>query len=297
MKLHFVILAAALVLASCSRESKQESPGPIVRTDDVGHLVSLQRTPRRIISLAPSITETLFALGLDSAIVGVTDYCDFPPAAKLKPKIGGIMNPDVERILAQRPDLVFMSGSGNMKSDYDKLTSSGITVFVSYPHTLEDIFKSISDAGFLTSRRAAADSLLRSLRERKAGLLQRAAGQPQKSALLLLSLNPIVAIGPGTFLDEMLTLAHSENIAHTAVTAYPLLSREEILRRQPDVIIVTNDIVRSTTDLLSSYPEWKSLSAVRQKRVGIVDASVVSRPGPRIIDGLEALVNAIHPSR
>jgi len=289
-----IILAAALLWSSCTREEKKQAHGSVSRSDDVGHTVVLQHAPQRIISLAPSITETLFALGLDSSIIGVTDYCDYPPSAKLKPKVGGIMNPNVERIIALRPDLVLMSGSGNMKSDYDKLCSSGIIVFVSYPHTIEDIFKSISDAGVLTSATPKADSLLQYLRMRKQELVSEAAAQPKRTVLMLLSLNPIVAIGPGTFLDEMITLAHGENIAHTATTAYPLLSREEILRRQPDVIIATNDIVRSSGDILSMYPEWKTLSAIRNRRIGIIDASIVSRPGPRIIDGLEAVAKAVH---
>ena len=294
MRTFIFVLAIALLLTSCARKETKQPQGPISRTDNVGHTVVLQHAPQRIISLAPSITETLFALGLDSSIIGVTDYCDYPPSARLKSKIGGIMNPNVERIIALRPDLVLMIGSGNMKSDYDKLSSSGITVFVSYPHTLEDIFKSISDAGVLTSATPKADSLLQVLRLRKQELVGEAAARPKRTVLMLLSLNPIVAIGPGTFLDEMITLANGENIAHTATTAYPLLSREEILRRQPDVIIATNDIVRSSGDILSTYPEWKTLSAIRNRRIGIIDASIVSRPGPRIIDGLEAVVKAIH---
>lgn len=294
MKTHIIILVTALLLSSCAREEKKPIQGSISRTDDVGHTVVLQHKPQRIISLAPSITETLFALGLDSSVAGVTDYCDYPPSAKLKARVGGIMDPDIERIVSLRPDLVFMSGSGNMKSDYDKLTSFGIAVFVSYPHTIEDIFKSISDIGILTSTMPRADSFLRELRFRKSALVNQAAAKPKRSVLMLLSLSPIVAIGAGTFLDEMITLANGENIAHTTTTAYPLLSREEILRRQPDVIIATSDIVHSSSDILSTYPEWKTLSAIRNKRVGIVDASIVSRPGPRIIDGLEAIVKAVH---
>jgi iron complex transport system substrate-binding protein len=294
MRAFLIILAAALIWSSCAQEEKKQARGSLSATDDVGHIVVLQHTPQRIISLAPSITETLFALGLDSSVAGVTDYCDYPHIAKLKPKVGGIMNPDIERILSLHPDLVLMSGSGNMKSDYDKLTSSGMTVFVSYPRTIEDIFKSISDIGILTSRTPRADAFLRDLRLRKTDLVRQAAAGKKRSVLMLLSLNPIVAIGPGTFLDEIITLANGENIAHTATTAYPLLSREEILRRQPDVIIATNDIVRSTDDILSMYPEWKTLAAIRNKHVGIVDASIVSRPGPRIVDGLEAIVKAIH---
>jgi iron complex transport system substrate-binding protein len=297
MRVLAILLAATLLWSSCAREEKKPAQGSISKTDDVGHIVVLQHTPHRIISLAPSITETLFALGLDSSIVGVTDYCDYPAPAKMKAKVGGIMNPDVERIIALRPDLVFMTGSGNMKSDYDKLSSAGIAVFVSYPRTIEDIFKSISDAGFLTSTTSRADSLLHELRLRQNELASQAAAGQKRTVLMLLSLNPIVAIGPGTFLDEMITSANGENIAHSSTTAYPLLSREEILRRQPDVIIATNDIVRSTADMLSSFPEWKTLSAIRNKRVGIVDASVVSRPGPRIVDGLEAIVKIMHSSR
>jgi iron complex transport system substrate-binding protein len=294
MTAFIIFIVAALLLSSCTREGKKQVRGPISATDDVGHTVVLQHTPQRIISLVPSITETLFALGLDSSVVGVTDYCDYPASARLKAKVGGIMNPDIERIIALHPDLVLMSGSGNMKSDYDKITSSGITVFVSYPHTIEDIFKSISDVGILTSSTTRADSFLKDLRLRKNELVRLAGTSQKRSVLMLLSLNPIVAIGPGTFLDEMITLANGENIAHTATTAYPLLSREEILHRQPDVIIATNDIVRSTDDILSMYPEWKTLTAIRKKRVAIVDASIVSRPGPRIVDGLEAVVKALH---
>ena len=184
-----------------------------------------------------------------------------------------------------------------MRSDYDKLTSSGISAFVSHPRSIEGILKSITDVGILTSRASIADSLVRFLLQRRDELIRQAATHQKKTVLMLLSLNPIVAIGPGTFLDELITLANGTNIAHNSTTAYPLLSREEILRRQPDVIIATNDIVRSTDDVLSSYPEWKSLSAVQNKRVAIVDASIVSRPGPRIIDGLDAVVRAIHFSR
>jgi iron complex transport system substrate-binding protein len=297
MKLLLVALLAAVLLPSCQKHSRQDPAVAITRTDDIGHTVSLSRAPQRIVSLAPSLTETLFALGLDSSLVGVTDYCDYPPAAKSKPKIGGIMNPNIERILALQPDLVLMSGSGNMRSDYDKLTSSGIKVFVSNPRTIEGVLKSIGDLGFLTFKSELADSMVRRLQLHKDEVVRRASASPRMTVLMLLSLNPIVAIGPGTFLDEIIGLANGENIARSATTAYPLLSREEILRRRPDIIIATNDIVHSPGDILTSYPEWKTLPAILRNHVTIVDASIVSRPGPRIVDGLEAVANAIHPGR
>jgi iron complex transport system substrate-binding protein len=292
-----VLLLAALSWSSCTQRDRRISQPVVSLTDDLGHVVALQHIPRRIVSLAPSITETIFALGLDSSLVGVTDYCDKPAAATRKAKVGGILNPNIERILALQPDLVLMSGSGNMRADYEKLTSSGISAFVSHPRSIDGILKSITDVGILTSRKPIADSLVRRLLLRRDELVRQAATHQKKTVLMLLSLNPIVAIGPGTFLDELITLANGRNIAHTSATAYPLLSREEILRRHPDVIIATNDIVRSTDDVLSPYPEWKSLTAIQNKRIAIVDASIVSRPGPRIIDGLDAIVRAIHFSR
>ena len=114
---------------------------------------------------------------------------------------------------------------------------------------------------------------------------------------MLLSLKPIVAVGPGTFLDELITLANAENIARGSSMAYPLLSREAIMRKHPDVILATNDLVHSVNDILAAYPEFNSLGAVQRRHVATVDANVVGRPGPRIVDGLEAVFHAIHPSR
>lgn len=293
---HLVSIALVLTLffPSCRKQSNQ--PGPSTRsfTDDVGHSVALQQVPRRIVSLAPSLTEILFLIGADSSIVGVTDYCDYPDAAKRKAKIGGMLNPNVERILALQPDLVLMSGSGNTRPDFEKLSSAGASVYVSYPRSIDGIFKSIVDLGELTGRRRTADSVVALLQIRRESLVRQAAGRKKETVLMILSLNPLVAIGPKTFLSELVTLANAQNIVRDSSMAYPILSREEILRRQPGVIVATNDIVQSIDDLLSPYPEWKSLTAIRNKRVAIVDASIVSRPGPRIIDGLEALIHAIH---
>jgi iron complex transport system substrate-binding protein len=247
--------------------------------------------------MAPNLTEILFLIGMDSSVVGVTDYCDFPAAARSKPKIGGMLNPNIERVLALQPDLVLMTGSGNMKSDYDRLTASGVHVFVSYPTSVNGVFKSISDIGALTERQKIADSIVAALRIRRDSLVAQCAGTTRRTVLMLVSLNPLIAIGPRAFLNELVQLANGENIIHDSSTAYPVLSREEILRRQPDVIVATNDIVRSVSDMLSPYPEWSKLTAVRGRHVAIVDASVVTRPGPRIIDGLAVMMLAIHGNR
>ena len=288
-----VVLIAAIL--GCRRAEQPPTPRSLSVRDDLSHVVTLRQNPQRIVSLAPNVTEILFALGADSAVIGVTDYCDYPPAALTKPRIGGMLNPNLERIIELRPDLVLMSGSGNIKSDYEKLTSSGITVLVTYPRNVENVLASITAIGTLTGRNQAADSIAHALGQQKEDLMRMAGDKPKQSVLMLLSLNPIVAIGPGTFVHELLTLANAENIAREATMAYPVLSREAILRSQPDVLIATNDIVHSTDDILRAYPEWKRLKAVQRGRVALVDASLVSRPGPRLIEGLRALISAIHP--
>jgi len=295
--LNITVLVLALFFLSCQKETSHPGPSARTFTDDVGNNVTLLHAPRRIVSLAPSLTEILFLIGADSSIVGVTDYCDYPDAAKRKAKIGGMLNPNIESILALRPDLVLMSGSGNVRSDFEKLASAGTPVFVSYPRSVDGVFKSIIDIAELTGRRRTADSVVDLLRLRRERLIRQAAATKKETVLVILSLNPLIAIGPKTFLNELVNLANGQNIVRDSSMSYPVLSREEILRRQPSVIIATNDIVRSIDDILSPYPEWRSLTAIRNKRVAIVDASIVSRPGPRIVDGLEAIMRAIHGDR
>jgi len=297
VKIFLLAACILMLLASCGQQKRQDDSDLKTFTDDFGHTVALGDRPARIVSLAPSITETLFALGLDSSIAGVTDYCDFPEAARSKPRVGGMLNPNIERIVELKPDLVLMSASGNMQTDYQKLTSLHTSVFVSNPRTIDGVLKSIVDIGELTQRKAAAESLAAKLRRRRSEIIEQLRTRPVRKVLLLLSLNPIIAAGEGTFLDELITTAYGENIARGSRTAYPVLSREEIFRRQPDVILATNDIVKSADAIVSAYPEWKSLPAIHHGRIAVVDASILSRPGPRVLDGLGAIAAAIHSKR
>jgi iron complex transport system substrate-binding protein len=287
-----VLLFLSFALLSC-QDSRHRHPSNVV-VDDIGTGVHLSDPPHRIVSMAPSLTETLFALGLDSAIVGVTDFCDYPADALSKAKIGGIANPNLEQIVQLKPDLVLMSASGNLRGDYDKLQSLGLTIFVSHPKTVDGIFKSILDIGSLTGNQTAAESLAATLNKRRDRLTDIARSRPKKSVLLLISLQPIIAVGEGTFLGELLQLANATNAAGTTMTPYPMLSREEIVMRQPEVLLVTDDLTRNINDVIRSYPEWKELQAVRRGNVLFVRADLVGRPGPRVMEALAELVAAIH---
>ena len=284
-----------IFLIGCSPHKSEQPQSTRSATDDLARTVALPAPPNRIISLAPSITETLFALRLDSAVVGVTDYCDFPDAARAKTRIGGMTSPDFETIIGLHPDLIVMTTAGNARKDFEKLTALGLTVFVSNPATLEDIYRSILAVGRLCDRVNEGTAIVEQLRSKQEVIVRIAAGSQPQTVLLLLSLRPLVSAGKGTFVDELLTLGNLRNMVHDSPTSYPLISREEVLSRQPDWIIVSDEVAQSIEEVTTAYPEWKTLRAIREGRVVSVGASLISRPGPRIIEGLEALVNATRP--
>ena len=292
--IRLILPLAGLWIFSCASPEPHHAATGLRARDDLGHTVFVSAPPTRIVSLAPSITETLFALGLDSAVVGVTDYCDYPPQVSHLPRVGGMLNPAMEQIVSLRPDLVFMSGSGNLRSDYAQLSDLGLTVFVSYPRDLDGVLKSILDIGTLTGRDTRADSLVGSLRSQANRIRSLARENPHRTVLVLVSLRPLISVGPKTFLDEMIRLCNATNVAARAPTAYPMMSREEILAADPDRIVVTSDAVTGPSDLYGAFSEWHRLRAVADSSVILVNADTMTRPGPRIIQGLQELYAAIH---
>lgn len=289
-----IALPLLLFLFGCSGRSDQSPQSESHIIDDLGRQVALLPSPHRIISLAPSMTETLFALRTDSVLVGVTDYCDYPPEARSKTSVGGIVQPSLERIVDLKPDLILMTVSGNIKSDFEKLEQLGFRIFVTSPDNVDGILKSISDIGALTKTSDRARRLVDSLRKQEEQLIERARASNPPAVLLILSLHPLIAVGSGTFVDELLKLSNARNIAADAASSYPLLSREFVLQRRPDVILATSDVARTSSDIVNAYPEWKLLPAVKNGRVKIVEADVLTRPGPRIMQGLDTLVRVLH---
>jgi iron complex transport system substrate-binding protein len=265
----------------------------VTLTDDLKRSVTLERSARRIVSLAPSITESLFAIGAGDRIVGVTDYCNYPPAARTIPRVGGIVNPSIEAIVALRPDVIVMSMEGNLRQDFTTLTSLGTPVFVTNPRSLEGIYRSLTALGRLTGRNAVAESLVRTLTARERVVLEKTV-KVKPRVLFLVSVQPIIAVGANTFANELLTGSHAVNIAAAASATYPMLSREFVITANPEVILVMSDVLADVSRLTALFPEWASLSAVRARRVFRVDADIVSRPGPRATDGLESLYATIH---
>jgi iron complex transport system substrate-binding protein len=287
--MHLWILCAALACAPYAFAGT-----PISLTDDLGRKIVLQQIPERIVSLAPSITETLFALGAGTQVAGVTDYCTYPEEARLKPRVGGMINPSMEAIVGLHPDLIILSMEGNVRDDFRKLTGLGIPVFVTNPRTLHQIYGSITTLGTLTGREREAAVLVAAMQDRERHVVAPMRQRIEPSVLLIVSLQPLMVAGNGTFLSELIRLAGGRNLAASSPSTYPQFSREAVVDEDPDVLVILSDAGGRGTDVVAQYPEWRGLKAVRTGRVYRVDPDILSRPGPRATDGLELLERLLH---
>jgi iron complex transport system substrate-binding protein len=261
--------------------------------DDLGRVTALPGPARRIVSLAPSITESLFAVGAGDQVVGVTLFCDYPETVRKIPHVGGMVNPNIEAIVALSPDLILVSMEGNTREDFTRLTQLGIPVFVTNPRTIAGIYRSLEQIGTLTGHAREARTMVDSMKTRVKTITAKVTG-PSPRTLLVVSLQPLIAAGAGTFVNELLATAGAVNIAATARGTYPAYSREAILSANPDVLIITSDLLTGTESLTAMFPEWGTLPALRLHRVFGINPDIVSRPGPRAVDGLEQLYSLLH---
>jgi len=266
----------------------------ITVVDDIGRTVVLARPAERIVSLAPSITECLFALGAGDRVKGVTDFCNYPPEARLRQHVGGMINPSIEAVVGLEPDLIVLSMEGNVRDDFRRLTSFGMPVFVSNPRTLEGIYRSLRALGRLTGTEPSAQQIVAQLTLREDAVRSAAGRTPPVRALLVVSLQPLMCAGSNTFIDELLRVAGGTNLASHARGTYPSYSRENVIADDPEVIIVMSDILSEGAPLTALFPEWGSVLAVRTHRVFRLEADIASRPGPRALDALETLFHLLH---
>ncbi len=281
-------IAALFWLAGCTVSTAQ-----VTIVDDLQRTVTLPAPARAIVSLAPSITESLFAIGAGDRVVGVTEYCNFPPAARVRPRVGGMTTLSIEAIVALHPDLVVMSMEGNQRDDFSRLVHLGIPVVVTNPRTLEGIYHSLHMLGTLSGQADSALRAVRRLRRLTDNILQKNRTEGVR-ALLFVSLQPLIAAGERTFIDELLRNAGATNLAARTGLTYPTLSREAVVAYDPDVLFVMSDVLPATDAIMALYPEWSALTCVRTGRVFRLDADIISRPGPRAVDGLQLLFSLLH---
>jgi iron complex transport system substrate-binding protein len=250
--------------------------------------------PRRIVSLAPSITETVFALGFGNRLVGVTSHCDYPAEAKRLPKIGDFMSPSLEVIAAKQPDLVIGVTGATDPAKAREIERLGIKITLVSVSSVSEILSSFKRIAALLGDPDAGATLVEKITAQFDKVKKRVAPAPRRSTLLAVGLRPLVAVGGKNFLDELITLAGGENIAGNASQPWLNLPDEYVVAKAPQVIIqagMGSDASRPTRQ----WSDLKSIPAVKERRVYTYNSDKILRPGPRIGEGLEEIARLIHP--
>ena len=297
MKIRFVKLLLLWSLVIFLGTSSSFSASLKVR-DEVGREVTFPFPPKRIVSLAPNITEILFSLGLDEEIVGVSIHCNFPEKAKTKPRVGSYISLDYEKITSLNPDLIVATGAGNTRDMVDRLGKLGFPSYVIYPKNFNDILKSMLHIGEVVNRGKEARGITEEMKKRSQRVIDLTKGLPRPKVFIQIGDGPIVTVGKGSFADDLIRLAGGENIAGKEKEVYPRFGMEEILKRSPEVIVISSMNPKGDYQkILQEWNRWETIPAVKNGRIHLIDSDLLDRPSPRIINGLEELAKVLHPDR
>lgn len=289
----YLIFISFLLFPGC-RSRENQVPNLVenqIHLDDLGRRVSVSKSPSRIISLAPNITETLFALGLGDRVIGVTTYCDFPAEAKTKEKIGDTIKPNLERIIALQPDLVLLSTSSQLEKITHQLDQLAIPVYITNPRTVTEVVSSIRKLGEVTGTSSRAEELASSMQQQISAIKQ---SEQHPRVLYVLQLSPLITAGKNTFINDLINLAGGISISGEETTDYPQFSRETVIARAPEVIILPESHGSEIVDLESVKKTFVTTPAVKNNRIVTINPDLIDRPGPRIVEGLAELEKKIH---
>lgn len=287
------VVAGVAALASAGCGGSGEGGQQRTVTDALGRDVPVSPPATRVVSLAPSATETVLALGAGDRMVARTaaDEALLPDSL---PDVGGGLDPSLETILAVRPDLVLTWSVGGDRGVLDRLAPLGIRSFAVEPRTLEEVLGLVRDVGRLLDLESASDSLVQEVDARLRSLDVAVGDDPRPTVFYAVWLTPPSTTGRGTFLDQLIRAAGGRNVFDDLDQPWPSVSVEELLRRDPDVILVSD---AATSGALSGAAGWSSLRAVREGRVFVVDGDLFSRPGPRVAEAAWTLARLLHPRR
>lgn len=297
MRLALVLLLSAASFAFSEQAVAQIGATALREvTDETGRLVKIPQPVRRIVSLAPSLTETLFALGLQDKLVGDTDYCDYPPDAAKKHKVGGAINPNMEEVAALRPDVVVVVKSLNRLETVRALEQLGIPVYATDPHTVNEVLASIKGLSSVLGAQDAGAALDAKLRERLAAIHAKLEGVASRSVLFVVWSEPLQSIGRKTFIADVLVHAGANSVVDSQQD-WPKYSIEEAVRLQPEFLVFASshsEEVKNDVEALALKPGWSALHAIQQRKIAVV-SDAINRPGPRIVDAIEELARQLHP--
>lgn len=299
-----ICLISALALsfsASCESVPESAPPSPIEVTDQLGRVVRLETAPQRIISLAPSNTEVLFALGLADRVVAVTDYCNYPPEAEAKPSIGGFSTPNMEEIVALSPDLILATSIHESKV-ISQLESKGLTVLALNPKTVNEVLEAILLTGKVAGVEENASELAAEMQQRIKAVTDKIASLSPEEKLktcyvVWFSDEGLMVAGADTLQDEIIDKAGGLNIG-MEVKDYASIDIETVIGLNPEVMIVGTGHGSSgndTFDYTRTEARLRDIDARQNERIYGVDSDSATRPGPRIVDGLEQFARFIHP--
>ncbi|MEC0373653.1 ABC transporter substrate-binding protein [Paenibacillus chibensis] len=315
-------LLLALSLAACGNNTKDNSAAtqpetskqentqpaaaeslkttyPLTLQDATGQSFTFKEAPKHIVSVSPAETEALFAIGLDNEIVGVSDYDDYPETAKSKPKMGGIMKPNEEAIIAAQPDVVF-TGISMSEEAVKKLRELSIPIFKTDPKNVDDVIKNIETYGQITDHQAEAKKVVDQMKAEESAVVEavKSLSDDQKKKVYI-EFSPGWTVGKGEFMDELISLAGGINVA-SDTQGWSEISEEKIIKDNPDVILYAKSVIDDKTkkglgDIIKGRSGWDQITAVKNGAVIGLDDNLLSRPGPRVTQGLQEVAKAIYP--
>lgn len=252
----------------------------------------------RFVSLAPATTEILFALGLDSEIVGVSSFCNYPLEAQKREKIGTFSQPNIEKIVSLKPDVVFCTGL-EQAPIVEKLNHLNLKVYVSNPNNIKELFDSIEKIGVITERQKKAHALIKSMKHSIEAIYSKTKSISERNkpkVFMEIWSAPLTTVGRDSFVNELITLAGGINIAQDTKKAYSYFSPEQVIKRNPDCIILTYMANEMPIETVSRRLGWQEISAVKTKRVyNDINSDLLLRSGPRLVDGLRELHERLYP--
>lgn len=285
----FIILILASSIFSFS------STLPISIKDDLGREITIKEYPMRIISLAPSSTEILFEIGAGDRLIGVTDYCNYPKEALTKEKVGGFSNPNIEKIISLKPDLIVLYKSFP-KEVFNQLEKSlpNTSFIVLDPKTYEDVMKNIILLGKAVGKENEARKVYNNMLNGWLEIQKKVTSIKKSPKVLFLIWNdPFISVSPSTFLGDLLKKLKAKNIVENNEPEYPVLSLEYIVSKNPDIIII-GEMSGISKDSIINHPILKNTNAVKNNKVFTVNDDLVFRPGPRLVEGFKALYKILY---
>lgn len=300
-----LVVAAAMAAGGCRRPASPAPPPPAANppaahaaplSDDLGRPWTGALPAKRVISLAPSITEILCAIGARSRLVGIDDYSHYPPEVEKIQRVGQFLSPSAERVVALRPDVVLLSSETITPGAVAEFQSHlGVPVFVLCPHRLADVPRNVRLIGRLLGLESGGERVAGNLEQRLTAIEKKVAGQPRPTVFFEVFHQPLQAVGPNTVLNDLIRVAGGRNVAESQSQRFPLFSLEALIAADPEAYVVTTDHGAVAVSDPAKRPGFSALRAVRAGRVVRIPGDLILQPTPRLVEGTEMLARALHP--